>query len=103
MDPGLGDVPPLFTIMVAAVAVLVVAVVVLAVTIAVRNRKVLREGGLDPLAAGAQIATRLSRGPFATPTQSLAERLSELDDLHARGMITDAEHSAARAASLGGR
>ena len=101
MAPGLGDVPPLLTIMFVVVGALVVAVVVLGVTIAVRSRRVLRDSGLDPLAAGAQIAARVSRGPLGTPTQTLAGRLTELDDLQHRGLISDAEYSAARTAALG--
>ena len=103
MDPGVGHIPPLFMILFVVIAMVFVAVVVLAVTMAVRSRRVLRDSGLDPLAAGAQIAARISRGPLGTSRQSLEQRLGELDDLHRRGMITDAEHSAARTAALGGR
>ncbi len=100
MYPGVGDVPVWFTIMFVVVAVIFVAIVVLGVTIALRSRRVLRDSGLDPLAAGAQIAARISRGPLATPVQSMEQRLSELDDLHRRGLITDAEHDAARRTAL---
>jgi uncharacterized membrane protein YhdT len=103
MDPGFGDVPLFVTVMFVVVPVLFVAIVILAVTSAVRSRKVLRDNGLDPLAAGAQIAARLSRGPLATAPRSLEQRLSELDDLHRRGLISSAEHEAARAAALDGR
>ena len=65
-----------------------------------RSRRVLRDSGLDPLTARAQIAARVARGPLAAPAQSLEQRLSELDDLHRRGMITEAEYSAARTAAL---
>ena len=34
------------------------------------------------------------------PTQSLEQRLTELDDLHRRGVISDAEHTTARAKAL---
>jgi hypothetical protein len=103
MDPGFGDVPLLVTIMFVLVAVIFVAIVVLGVTIALRSRRVLRDSGLDPLAAGAQMVARISRGPLATPAQSLEHRLSELDDLRRRGVITDAEHEAARTSALEGR
>jgi hypothetical protein len=103
MDPGSGNVPPFFEIAIAVVALLfLVAVVVIVIGIA-RSRRVLRESGLDPLAARAQIAARVSRGPLATPAKSLEQRLGELDDLHRRGVITDAEHDAARTAALEGR
>jgi hypothetical protein len=103
MYPGVGDFPAWFTVMFVVVAVLIVAIVGLGVTIALRSRRVLRDSGLDPLAAGAQMVARISRGPLATPAQSLEQRLSELDDLHRRGLITAAEHDAARTAALGGR
>src|ERR1700712_5232013 len=88
MPPGFGDIPPFFTVMFVVVTVLFVAIVILAVTSALRSRKVLRDSGLDPLAVGAQIAARMARGPLTTPAQSLEQRLSELDDLHRRGVIT---------------
>src|ERR1700712_1009498 len=99
MDPGFGDIPVWFEVGLGVFALFFVAVVALIVTTAVRSRKVLRDSGLDPLAAGAQIAARLARGPLATPAQSLEQRLSEVDDLHRRGMITAAEHDAVRAAA----
>lgn len=103
MSPAFGDLPAWFEVGLGVFALFVVAVVALMVTTALRSRKVLRDNGLDPLAAGAQIAARLSQGPLATPPQTLAQRLSELDDLHGRGMITEAEYSAARTAALEGR
>src|SRR5947199_6820755 len=103
MYPALGDLPVWFEVGLGVFALFFVAVVVLIVTVALRSGKVLRDNGLDPLTARAQIAARISRGPLAAPTQSLAQRLSELDDLHGRGMITDAEYSAARTAALGSR
>jgi hypothetical protein len=103
MDAGFGNTPPFFEILVGVILVLfLVTAVGIAISVA-RSRRVLRESGLDPLAARAQIAARLARGPLATPTKSLEQRLAELDDLHRRGVITDAEHQAARAAALGGQ
>src|SRR3978361_1466473 len=101
MNPGFGDFPLFMYIGFAIVALGFVLVVTFIVTTAIRSRRVLRANGLDPLAAGAQIAARMSRGPLATPAQSLEQRLSELDDLHRRGVITDAEYEAARTAALG--
>jgi len=103
MSPGFSDLPVWFEVGLGVFALFFVAVVALIVTTALRSRKVLHDSGLDPLAARAQIAARLSRGPLATPLQSLAQRLSELDDLRRRGMITEAEYVTARAAALGGR
>ena len=102
MDPGFGDFPPFFLIAFVVVGVLVAVGFVVAETSAVRSRKVLRDSGLDPLAAHAQIAARLAQGPLATPAKSLEQRLAELDDLHRRGVISDSEHGAARMAALAG-
>jgi hypothetical protein len=103
MDPGLGvEFPPFMKIAFAVFALFFVLIVVLIGKTAVRSRKVLRDNGLDPLAAQAQLAVRLARGPLGTPAKSLEQRLSELDDLHRRGLITDDEHSAARRAALAG-
>ena len=103
MDPGFGDVALVFEIGLGVFVLLFLAVVTLMVVSFTKSRRVLRESGLDPLTARAQIAARVARGPLAAPAQSLAQRLSELDDLHARGMITEAEYSAARTAALEGR
>ena len=84
----------------ALVPLLVVGVVVFVVVSAVRSRRVLAEAGLDPLAAQAQLAARLANGPLATQQKTLEQRLSELDDLRARGVISESEHAASRAAAL---
>ena len=68
----------------------------------VRSRRVLKDAGLDPLAAEAQLAVALSRGPLMAPAVPLEQRLTELDDLHRRGVISDAEHATARAKVLAG-
>ena len=102
MDPGFGDFPPFFLIAFAFVGAFILVVFAFAVTSAVRSRKVLRDSGLDPLAAHAQIAARLAQGPLATPAKSLEQRLAELDDVHRRGVISDSEHDGARRAALRG-
>ncbi len=100
MNPGLGDVPLAFGIMIAFVGAFILVVVVFVVVTLVRSRKVLRDSGLDPLAAQAQIAVRLAQGPMGTPARSLEARLDEVEDLRRRGLITEAEHDAARRAAL---
>jgi hypothetical protein len=102
MEPGFGGFPPFFMIAFAVVGVFIAVVFVFVVTSAVRSRKVLRDSGLDPLAAPAQIAARLAQGPLATPAKSLEQRRAELDDLHRRGVISNAEHEGARRAALAG-
>ena len=100
MEPGFGDFPPFFLIMFGVVATFIVVVLVMGVVSAVRSRKVLRDAGLDPLAAHAQIAARLAHGPLGAQEKSLEQRLAELDDLHRRGVISSTEHEAARAEAL---
>jgi len=100
MGPGLGGFPLFFMIAFAVVALIILAVVVLIVRSAIRSRQVLRDSGLDPLAAHAQIAARIATGPLGTPAKSLEQRLTEVDDLRRRGLITEAEHGEARRAAL---
>jgi hypothetical protein len=99
MGPDL-DMPPFMKIAFAVFAVFFVVVLVVIATGIVRSRKVLRESGLDPLAAQAQLAVRLAQGPLGTPAQSLEQRLAELDDLQRRGLITAEEHAEGRRAAL---
>ena len=84
----------------ALVLLLFVCVMVFVVISSVRSRRVLREAGLDPLTAQAQIAARFANGPLATQHKTLEQRLSELDDLRTRGVISESEHAASRAAAL---
>ena len=67
-----------------------------------RNLKVMREAGIDdPMTAGGQIAARLATEGFGGG-KSTEQRLAELDDLRARGVIDDDEYRTARARVLGG-
>ncbi len=102
MDPDL-ELPPFLQIAFAVFALFFVFVLVMIVRTMVRSRKVLRDAGLDPMAADAEIAVRLARGPLGSPAPGLEQRLAELDDLHRRGVITPAEHEAARRNALGAR
>ena len=67
-----------------------------------RNLKVMREAGIDdPMTAGGQIAARLATEGFGGG-KTTEQRLAELDDLRARGVIDDDEYRTARARVLGG-
>jgi hypothetical protein len=100
MNPDLGAFPTFFVIMTVVVGLFIVTVSGFIVTSLVRSRRVLRNNGLDPLAVPAQLAVRLARGPLPIPAKSLEARLTELEDLRRRGLITEAEHDAARRAAL---
>jgi hypothetical protein len=102
MDQGFGGFPPFFLIAFGVVALFVLAVFVMVALSAVRSRRVLRESGLDPLAAHAQLAVRFAEGPLGASRKPLEQRLAELDDLLRRGVITSTEHQEARRQALGG-
>jgi len=73
---------------------------------------VLRSGGLNPFVAREQLEARLNQTlttpplpaapPQPEPGKSIEQRLAELSDLHARGVITDEELAAGRAAIIAG-
>ena len=93
----LSDAPTGFVVFFCVVAALVLAGFVFTAYSFVRNRQALRAAGYDPTTAGVQMATQFLQGH---PGASLEERLKELDDLHARGVISDEEHTKARADAL---
>lgn len=101
MDPGFGEFPLFFLIVFGVVAAFILVVLVGIATSIVRSRRVLRDSGLDPLTAQAQIVAGLARGPLTAPVRTLEQQLAELDDLHRRGVITAAEHQEARRDALG--
>lgn len=69
----------------------------------VRNRRRLRDAGHDPTTINADLAARAMNSRLLAPADGrpVADRLAELDRLHAAGSITDAERTAARASILG--
>jgi uncharacterized membrane protein len=80
--------------------VLFVGIVVFMVVAATRSKRALEAGGLDPLAAEAQLAARAANSALLAPPRSLEARLAELDDLRARGVISAEELATARAKAL---
>jgi hypothetical protein len=82
----------------------VVAVIcgwVYSATTFVRNRQVLRQAGIDPTTARAQLAVRMMRSQ-ALGQPSASSRLAELTDLRDRGLITAEEYEARRAQIIAG-
>lgn len=112
IDPGMGDPVSGVASGMAGVmglfAVIFVGIVVFGIVVSVRKYRVLKDAGIDPLAVDATIAAKviksgaLAPASTATPAKTLEERLRELDDLRARGVITEDEHREARAAALRG-
>ena len=102
---GVGAWFPIVFMVVAAVVL--VGFVLVIVGIVRRNRR-LRDLGHDPMTVEADIADRMATGRLTTPdaqdgagATSVEERLAHVDDLHARGVIDEAEHAATRARILG--
>ena len=87
----------------AAVLAIIVCGWVLMAVIAVRNRRVLRQAGIDPTTVGSQLAVRLLRGQSsARPVASASDRLTELTGLRDRGLITPQEYQARREQIING-
>jgi hypothetical protein len=93
--------PGWFEVLFGVVALLILSIVVLTVVMAVRNIRALQRAGLDPTTVQADLVARLADSDLLAPAPSLEARLAELADLRARGLISDEEHAAARAAALG--
>ncbi|MDJ1113482.1 SHOCT domain-containing protein [Microbacterium dauci] len=97
-----------FNAMFGLVLVLVVAGIIVSIVVGFRKYRILKNAGIDPLTVDAAIAAKVLRSDALAERQqptlepSLEQRLLELDDLHARGVISDEEHREARAAALRG-
>lgn len=63
-----------------------------------RSVRVARHAGLDPFTSPAQLIAQAVSGTSATVEQ----RLTQLDGLHRRGLISDDEHRTARMKALAG-
>src|SRR4051794_19077620 len=83
-----------------AAGVVVACGFVLTFYVALRNRRALKAAGYDPLTAQVQMADRFLRSQEQRSPKPLEQRLAELDDLHARGVISAEEHADARAKAL---
>jgi hypothetical protein len=78
------------------IAVIAVGVVVLIVVKVVAARR----RGINPLTFDAELAAKLRDSSVLQPEEPVEARLAEIEGLHGRGVITDAERDAARAAVL---
>lgn len=98
IETGFGAFGVLFGIVSAFIGLGFVAIVV---TIVVRSSRMAKRGQ-NPFTMQEDLAYQAMRSQTLAPAKSLEQRLAELDDLHARGVISDEEHRAARAEALGG-
>ncbi|WP_246139983.1 SHOCT domain-containing protein [Protaetiibacter larvae] len=72
----------------------VITFMVIAIT---RNVRKAKELGHDPLTMETELTARAIDSKLLAPEVSTEARLAELDDLHARGVITATEYATARA------
>lgn len=63
----------------------------------VRGARAAKRAGVDPFTPESVLIADALRGPGGKP---LEQRLTELDDLHRRGVISSEEHAAARRKAL---
>ena len=102
MSIGDIDIPVWVPVLMAVPIVLFLVFLVGLTRHARRNLKVMREAGVDdPKTAGGQIAARVAQGRLLEGA-STEDRIRELDDLLARGVISADEHANARRRALGG-
>lgn len=94
------DLPTPFLILFCVALVFIGIVFVVTILGIVKGRRTLLDAGIDPLTAQAQLAAKLLNSELLAPGHSLEQRLTELDDLHRRGVISDEEHAIARAKAL---
>jgi hypothetical protein len=66
----------------------------------VKNVQKARALGHDPLTMETELAARAIDSSLLAPTQTIESRLRELDDLHLRKVITEAEYTKARAEAI---
>lgn len=90
-----------FSVFFTGVSVFIGLVFVFVIYAGVRNWRAMRAKGIDPITAQAEITARMATGRLIEGP-SIEQKLGELDDLHARGVISDEEHRAGRARVLGG-
>lgn len=98
-----GSMPTAFVWFFGVTVALMVCIIVLATVTAVRNRRVLRQAGIDPSTVSSQLAVRYLRGQAGKPAvRSAPDRLAELTDLRDRGLITPDEYHTRRTQILDG-
>ncbi|MCA5923210.1 SHOCT domain-containing protein [Curtobacterium oceanosedimentum] len=85
------------------VAALMLLTTLTIVLVTLYRGKRMADRGQNPLTVQEDLAHRAMQSRTLAPDTPLEQRLAELDDLHARGVISDEEHRRARAEALRGR
>lgn len=105
--PGESGMPDLFGgwfgIAFGVLAALMILTTLTIVVLALYRGKRMADRGQNPLTMQEDIAYQAMQSRTFAPDKPLEQRLAELDDLHARGVISDEEHRSARAEALRGR
>lgn len=100
-EPSIATSPPGFMgVFFVIFGVLFVAVVVVIVVAWTRNWRAARRAGLDPLAAQTQVAGRLYNSGALAAARSPQQRLAELEELRAKGLVAQAEYDQIRSRIL---
>lgn len=89
-----------FPLLMGIFAVLFILFVGFIIYIAVRNYKATRNAGFDPFTLQTDVATRLAGSQMLAPKKTTEQKLTELDDLLARGVISREEYTQARSQAL---
>lgn len=82
-------------------AVIGLGFVAIVVTIIVRSTRMAKRGQ-NPFTLQEDLAYQAMQSRSLAPEKTVEQRLAELDDLRARGVISDEEHRVARAEALRG-
>ena len=100
--PGFGAFSLLFVVLSAIFLIFFLCAVGLIIFLWVKSYQAVKSQGVDPLSVPGQVVGRLAKSDLLASEGSVEARLQELDDLRARGVISDEEHRAARARVLAG-
>ena len=97
MDPAGSGFESAFFVLFGLAAVIILIGFVFVGYSMVRGARAAKRAGIDPFTPESVLLAQAVRGRGAQP---LEQRLAELDDLHARGVISAEEHAAARRKAL---
>ena len=89
-----------FSVFFTAICIFIGLVFVFVIYAGAKNWRAMRAKGINPITAQAEITARMATGKIIEGP-SLEEKLREIDDLHARGLISDDEHREGRKRALG--
>lgn len=101
-EPGVSDGFGAFGVLFGVVAGIIALGFVSIIVLTIYRAKRMAGRGQNPLTMQEDIAYQAMQSRTLAPEQPLERRLAELDDLHARGVISDEEHRSARAEALRG-